>query len=113
MHHWITQACKEARKGRHSSHLIGALLISGGAVIARAANYSKPHGLENRGRHAEERILRYAVSGCVLVVARCNRKGAPATMSRPCAHCWHLAVKAGVRKVVYVDWQGKITQENV
>lgn len=111
---WISQAHKESLSGRHKDQLIGVLLMKGGKVLARASNLSRPFGECNRGFHAEERILRHrCAKGCTLVVVRSNRKGQVSTMSRPCKKCFPLVQASGVKKIVYVDWDGKIVVERV
>jgi len=111
---WIEQARRESLFGRHKDQLIGALLMKGGKVIARASNLSRPYGDCNRGFHAEERLLRKrCAKGCTLVVVRSNRRGQPSTMSRPCHKCFPLVQSSGVKKIVYVNWEGQIVVERV
>lgn len=113
--HWLfKQALKEARKGRHKDVLVGALLVKGGNIIARASNMSRPFGDINRGFHAEERVLKNRdARGLTLVVVRANRKGKPATMSRPCEKCLPLILKKGIKKVIYINWNGKFVTERI
>ncbi len=112
---WLfKQALKEARKGRHKDALVGALLIRGGSVVARASNMSRPFGCSNRGFHAEERVLKNRdARGLTLVVVRANRNGKPATMSRPCEKCLPLIIKKGVKKVIYINWNGNFVEERI
>lgn len=111
---WIEQARKESLLGRHKDQLVGALLIKGGNVVARASNMSRPWGVCNRGFHAEERLLKNRhAKGCILVVVRSNPKGKLSTMSRPCKKCFPLVKKSGVKKIIYVNWSGEVVFERL
>lgn len=114
IHNWIEQARKESLYGRAKDQLVGCILIRGGQVIARASNLSRPYGEDNRGFHAEERVLRHrCAKGCILIVVRSNSKGQRSTMSRPCKRCYPLVQRSGIKKVVYVDWSGSVVVERV
>ena len=98
----------------------GLLLLElsfGGRVIARRSNMARPHGLCNRGFHAEERLLKCCdekvVRGSTVVIVRTNTKGFLSAMSRPCDVCYSLLKKAGVRKIVYIDWDRNVSTERV
>lgn len=109
-------ASKSALDGKHPHALVGAVLIKGGRVIDKTANYSRPFGEDNCGFHAEERLVRnnpQHVKGSIIVVARRNKKGAPSTMSRPCKKCYPLLCKHGVKKVIYINWDGEVTVEKL
>lgn len=109
---FIRTAFKVALKGNHQHSKVGALLVKGGQIIAMAANMSRPFGCMNRGFHAEERLLRNIdATGCTLVVVRLNSKDKKATMSRPCEKCWPLVMSSNVKKVVFINWDGKIKVE--
>lgn len=111
---YLRTAFKVALEGRHQHSKVGALLLKGGQIIAKAANMSRPYGCMNRGYHAEERILKNIdATGCVLVVVRLNKNDKKATMSRPCSRCWPLVKSSNVKKVVFINWDGKIEVENV
>lgn len=107
---WLNVALKEARFGRHKQHRMGAVIVRGGSVLSRAANQSKPFGLTNRGRHAEERALTPTrdFSGAKLYVAREGSR-----MSRPCRSCMRLIIKAGIDRIVYLDWNGLAVEERI
>lgn len=117
MTHVIKWAYKESLKGRHPAQKVGAVLYSGGRVIARRSNMARPHGLCNRGFHAEERLLKCCdekvVRGSTVVIVRTNTKGFLSAMSRPCDVCYSLLKKAGVRKIVYIDWDRNVSTERV
>lgn len=105
-------ALKESFKGRHKTHKMGAILYKGGRVIARRSNMSRPFGYSNRGFHAEERLIKCCdkkhLKGATLLVARTNH-----SMSRPCAVCWSLIQKSGIKKIVYFNWDKTISIEKV
>lgn len=94
---------------------MGALLIKGGQVICSSANMSRPFGKLNRGFHAEERLLKSQknAKGATLVVVRLNKHKKPATMSRPCPKCWPLVLASGVKKVIYINWDGCVIVERI
>jgi deoxycytidylate deaminase len=103
-------------QGKHPSARIGALLLRGGRLIDFKANMSRPFGVENCGFHAEERLIkanRTLTEGGTIVVVRSNRRGKISTMSRPCKKCYPAIVKAGIKKMIYVDWEGNIQVEKV
>lgn len=35
------------------------------------------------------------------------------TMAHPCSRCWKKIKKAGIKKVIYSNWQGEITTISV
>ncbi len=114
IYRWIEQARRESLFGRHKDQLIGCILMKGGNVIARSSNMSRPHGECNRGFHAEERILRHRTAkGCTLIIVRSSRAGELSTMSRPCKICYPLVRRAGIKKCVYIDWDGQVVVERV
>lgn len=71
-------------------------------MLASAANYLDA----SRRRHAEERAINNRngrdFTGATLYCVRLH-----GTMSKPCPNCMAAIVKAGIRKVVYVDWAGQ------
>lgn len=113
MRRWIRLAHKVSLYGKHPISKIGAILLKG-KPIAFAANYSRPYGTENRGFHAEERVLKNCdAEGATIVVVRSSINGSLATMSRPCTRCWELLKNKGVKKVIYINWEGEIVIERV
>lgn len=117
MNFLIKTAYKEALKGRHPSQKVGAVLYKGGCILGRASNMSRPFGLDNRGFHAEERLLnkcsKEKLEGATVVVVRTNLKGCISSMSRPCPSCFNLLVENGIKKIVYIDWKNKIFVEKL
>lgn len=101
MPRYLALALKVAADSRHPKHALGAVVVKGGAVLAKAANSGR------RERCAERRALkrgRYA--GATIYVARAN-----ARCSRPCEACQQAIREAGVKRVVYVDLDGGICDE--
>ena len=112
----INLAYKTSLTGRHSAAKVGAVLINGGRIIDKESNMSRPFGDHNRGFHAEERLIKRCGSytkNSTLVVVRSNCKGKKSTMSRPCSKCFPLVVKSGIKKIIYVDWNGETVVEKV
>jgi pyrimidine deaminase RibD-like protein len=107
---WLRLALKLAPKGKHPHHRLGAVIVHAGRVLSKAANLARPFGIENRGRHAEERALRpwTDFTGATLFVAREGSR-----MSRPCDECWKKIQVSGVRRVVYFGWDSEIIEEQV
>lgn len=112
---WVALAFRESLKGRPKSQRVGAVLLRGGNVIEKAFNISRPYGEANCSLHAEERLLKgKTFTGCTLVVVRSNKQGKLVTMSRPCEHkCYELVVRAKIRKIIYINWEGEIVIEKV
>lgn len=107
---WLRLALKVCVEGKHSAHRMGAVVVKSGAVWGKAANISKPWGLLNRGRHAEERALCRGRDwkGTVVFVAREGGK-----MSKPCVRCREMMRSKGVSEVVYFGWSGEVVREAV
>ena len=100
----ILLATRVATKGRHKIYRHGAVLCRGGKVIAKACNRDVAH--------AEERVLAKAgpdnCIGATLYVARLGYQ-----MSKPCPKCELAIAKAGIKKVVYTDWDCSIQIERI
>lgn len=48
----------------------------------------------------------------ILYIAR-FRKDGTLCMSRPCVHCFKHIRRAGIKKIIYSDWNGNFVKENV
>lgn len=90
-------ALREARRAFEENEVpVGAVVVHGGRVIARAHN--RPLHLNDPGAHAEMLALRqagrklgnYRLSGCSLYVT-----------IEPCAMCAGAMVQARIRRVVF------------
>lgn len=114
MRRWIRSALKIARNGRHPEFKFGAIVIRGGSVISRAANFSRPYGIDNRGFHAEERALNESKNykGATLIVA-CRTNSGRNHISRPCEICMKLIEQKGITKIIYLNREGNICVERV
>lgn len=100
---YIRLAWKETRHGKNRSQFMGAVIVRGGAVLAKAANINI--------RHAEERAISRVQGDCkhaTLYIMRHNMR-----VSRPCDDCYKLIQKAGIDKIVYIGWSGEINEEKV
>lgn len=94
-------AAKVGKGERHFS--LGAVAIRQDGVWVTAHNGSPP-GPEPRS-HAEQRCLRKAGQGAILIVCRVRRDGTLG-LAYPCAHC-RAAIKAKKVKQVWYstgDW---------
>lgn len=105
MNRWLNLAHKLTIDSDHSDQKMGAVIVRGGAVLSKAANRQR------WGSHAEIRALSkigYEAHGATVYVVRENRR-----TSRPCPMC-HLELKrAGVRSVVYLDYNGNPIKERI
>lgn len=117
MNNFIRIALNVALLGQHPEHLVGAILVKGGSIIQRQANHCRNRGVKRDGMHAEERaITKAGIENCkdmTIVVARRNKLGKVATMSRPCPRCMRLIQRAQIKKIVYNNWNGEIVMERV
>ena len=117
MNRWIEMALKVAIDGHHPAHKMGAVLIKGGSVIQRQANYTRSKGVRKDGFHAEERaIIKAGIDNCkgaTIIVARLNKNNKPGTMSRPCPRCLRLIERAGIKKIIYVNWTSEVVMERL
>lgn len=110
MHKWMNLALKIAPTAIHRQHKMCALVVRSSKVLSRAVNISRPYGAHNGGRHAEARALRPNIdcNGATLYIVRVG-----SSMSRPCDNCWQLIRDAGIRRVVYFNWESEMIIENV
>lgn len=102
MRAYLDMARQEAAKSTHPKHQLGAIVMRGGAVLARAANTGRWHHC------AERRALkhRHHFKDATVLVMRAN-----GGCSKPCAGCTEAMREAGIRMVVYVDRNGAIVAE--
>lgn len=101
MRRWLSLALKVSAQALHPQHRLGAVVVRGGHVLAKAANIARPLDSGHRG-HAEVRALQQTdATGATLYVVRSNGR-----MSRPCPACWQAIRAAGVRQVIYLDANG-------
>ena len=92
----------------------GAVLVSGGSVLAIGVNKTRNHPtvliddtviMSSASTHAEMDALRKArghfyIRRSVIYVARVNKLGEP-RYSRPCNTCYQALMKYGIKEVVY------------
>jgi deoxycytidylate deaminase len=93
---------------------MSAVIVKGGRVLIKRANLSRGgRHLYNRGHHAEARAINRKIdcSGATIYIARLNIKDHPATMSRPCPECMEAILKSGIKKIVYINWDGEVVEE--
>jgi deoxycytidylate deaminase len=104
MNNYLALAFKVAGKSDHRDHKLGAILVRGGSILGVA------HNLDRYGRCAERRLIRpnSNYKGAILIVVRKNGR-----MSRPCQFCQEVIKKAGIKKVIYLDWNSNIVIEKM
>jgi pyrimidine deaminase RibD-like protein len=107
---YIQLAFKEAVNCTTHRQRVGAVVVRGGRVLAKASNQS--------GRHAEVRALSQLwgseCAGTTVYVARLPRDVTVArSMARPCAKCERFMRRLGVKRVVYTTFSGTISEERL
>jgi deoxycytidylate deaminase len=95
---------------------LAAILIRRKRIVRVGTNSTKTHprflrtyknGEENAGLHAEMDVLRFAKPGDTIIVYRFSSKGV-LTMAKPCHHCERFIIEAGIKNVIYSDWNGEM-----
>ena len=111
MNRWLKLANKVSQGSNHN-HQLGAVVVRGGAVLAVAFNISRPYGIDNGGRHAEERVLHNKdgrnFKGATLYVCRWGSRA-----SKPCPKCMKAIIEAGIKKIVYFNYVHEMIVERV
>lgn len=102
MTRYLELATAVASESTHPRHQLGAVVVKGGAVLAKAANTGRIE------RCAERRALkqRGCFKGSTVYVMRSNR-----LCSKPCPGCVAKLKAEGVRCVVYVDANGAVVKD--
>lgn len=97
-------AYKASQASTHPIHRMAAVVVRGGQVVSTA------HNLARLGAHCELRALRphLDLRGATLVVVRSN-----GYCSRPCPRCRRAIAEAGIKKIVFVDEQRRVTVEKI
>lgn len=114
MNEWLERALEVAKNAKFVSHKMGAIVVKSGKMLSSAHNLGciEHVTIPNlHSKHAERRALKPFKSnytGATLYVAREGK-----SMSRPCSKCMVLIKAAGIRKVVYFDWDSNICVEKV
>jgi len=111
--HFIELAKKVSRSGLHPRHLVGAVLVKNGNMIATGSNSHKTHPLMgNRTMHAEVTCLigkRYSdLKGSTMFVARTSKVQRNVGMARPCATCRGILSHYGIKKVYFTSENGVV-----
>jgi len=104
MNSYIELAYKISSRSKHKQHHLACVIIRGGSVLSMAAN------LNEWNKCSERRALKKHMdfNGASLIVVRSNKK-----MSKPCIKCQKAIKRAGIKKVIYIDWDGNIKVEKV
>jgi deoxycytidylate deaminase len=101
-------ALRLTRRSTHRRHALACVVVRGGAVLSSAANGSREGQCAERLALRPKRVLDGAYAGAVLYVARSN-----GLCSKPCEECQAAIVRAGIRKVYYVNRIGKVDEWRV
>lgn len=95
----------------------GAVIYKGGSVLSVGVNAVHNDPLftgeftRNPNTHAETQAIRACspdidLSNATLYVARVNKRGEP-MYSKPCKTCQEAIDLAGIKKVIYTNFEGK------
>ena len=102
-------ALKFSAKSNHSKHKMAAVLVKGGAILAKATNKNL------WGAHAEKRALHKAkfclgteFEGAALYIARESGR-----ISKPCVCCLALIKQLGIKKIIYAAGAGEVVTEKI
>lgn len=122
---FISLALRESLLSSYRRVQIGAVIVDGNYVVAKASNQATSHPRQfhanNRaGRlapahachaeiHALVRSKDYDLTGCEIFVARFNRNGNLA-MCRPCPACEGALQDAGIQSVTYTTESGIVKE---
>jgi deoxycytidylate deaminase len=110
---YIERAKDIALNNGHQYHH-AAILFRGRRIIKIGTNSEKTHprfhrtyenGEEGSHIHAEMDVLRVAKPGDIITVMRWDSRG-DITMSLPCRHCQQFIREAGIKLVIYSNWDG-------
>lgn len=108
---------KEANNGIHPVHHMGAVIIKGGRVISKKANMLPKGKNVFKSRHAEERAMAIRnkdnLIGATIVITRRDKRNAKKTMSKPCPSCYQKLLDAGIKKIIYINWNNEIIVERL
>jgi deoxycytidylate deaminase len=112
----IRVATDAATLSRHTKYRLGAGLFRGSRLISTGVNQIKTHTKSPhsyRMIHAEiDALLRVdqeAVDGSSLFVVRIL-KNMRFACSKPCDCCWEMASRLGVKRIVYFDESGFVSE---
>lgn len=99
---WFSRALKKSKNSKHPKQKMAALVVKSGRVLAMAVNGKRT------GRHAEVRAVAQDrdFEGATIYVARLG-KG----ISKPCRSCFLLIKQAGIKKMVFVDEDNRLTEK--
>jgi deoxycytidylate deaminase len=110
----VRLATKEARKSLFK-YRVGAVIVKSGRVVATGHNivncYNPMRAYPTI--HAEEKAIIQLLrdnrldmlAGAKLYVSRILHNGNTA-VSRPCSHCYSLALSVGIKEIIYTTNEG-------
>lgn len=101
---------------------MAAVLFRGGAIIRVAVNSKKFIGYRRElfefdpTRHAEINVChnmpREVLKSCSMLVVRVSRKRGKLTSAKPCKACMRAMQLAGISKVYFSNYDGKLIKVN-
>lgn len=113
MNSYIEFAYKLAAFSTHKRQKMAAVVVRGGAILSAAYNMcssNQSNNIQKGHKCCERRALRPHLDtrGATIIVVRQN-----GGMSKPCVLCQRVIQEAGIKKVVYTDWNGEIVINKV
>jgi len=112
----IKIAFDAATLSKHTKYRLGASLFRGSRLISTGINQIKTHTKSPhsyRMIHAEIdallRVDREVIEGSTLYVVRIL-KNLNFAASKPCDCCWEMACQLGVRRVIYFEKSGFVSE---
>ena len=112
-------AIKKAYASEHTFK-VGAVIFKGGQILNSSCNKNKtnpirvPHKSCINKLHAEMAAIRNCnTEGASILVIRLDKRDYSLTMAKPCPDCEFFIREAGIKKIVYSDFDGKLISERV
>ncbi len=113
----IQIATNEAAKSVYM-YKLGALVMDGSRIVGKGYNKLKTNPMLRvkygyHSIHAEiDAIMKSNGKGDTLLVVRLRRLG-DLSCSKPCDKCMKFAKDNGIKKIVYLDWNGDMQEVKV
>lgn len=101
-------AMRLTRRSTHRRHALAAVVVRGGRVLSAAANGRQQNSCAERRALRWKRASTGCFAGAELYVARSN-----GLCSKPCPSCRDAIVRAGIRKVYFVNRDGHLEEWRV
>lgn len=109
----LTVAAEQAERSNCGQRL-GAVLVSGGRVLARGHNMRKNESMVtapySHAEHAEMSVLRQCkgkVRGATVYIVRLKNGGGYGNAA-PCVRCMSALIEAGVGRIIFTSSEGEV-----